>query len=88
LFRITERDLRGWADEQGIPSLLFAELDYRLVKILESLYGDDFLSERLSLKGGTAINKLYLGETSRLSVDLDFNHLGHRVDVLREKRDV
>jgi predicted nucleotidyltransferase component of viral defense system len=32
------------------------------------------------MKGGTAINKLYLGETSRLSVDLDFNHLGPKDD--------
>ena len=86
--RITERDIRLWADEQGIPGLLFAELDYRLIQILEALYGDDLLSERLCIKGGTAINKLYLGETSRLSIDLDFNHLGRKDDVLRERREV
>jgi predicted nucleotidyltransferase component of viral defense system len=38
------------------------------------------------MKGGTAINKLYLAETSRLSVDLDFNHLGSKEEVLEEKR--
>ena len=88
MLRLTVHDVRVWADEQGISDLLFAELDYRLVKVLEALYRDDFLSERLCMKGGTAINKLYLGETSRLSVDLDFNHVGPKEEVLKERRDV
>jgi hypothetical protein len=57
MLRLTERDLRVWADEQGISDLLFAELDYRLAKTLEEFYRDGFLSKRLCLKGGTAINK-------------------------------
>ena len=88
MLRLTERDLRVWADEQGISDLLFAELDYRLVKSLEAFYRDDFLSKRLCMKGGTSINKLYLGETSRLSVDLDFNQIGPKEEVLKERRDV
>jgi predicted nucleotidyltransferase component of viral defense system len=88
MLRLTVHDARVWADEQGISDLLFAELDYRLVKVLEALYRDDFLPERLCMKGGTAINKLYLGETSRLSVDLDFNHVGPKEEVLKERRDV
>jgi predicted nucleotidyltransferase component of viral defense system len=88
MLRLTERDLRVWADEQGISDLLFAELDYRLVKTLEALYRDDFLSKRICMKGGTAINKLYLGETSRLSVDLDFNQIGPKEEVMKERRDV
>jgi len=52
------------------------------------LYADSFLAERLYLKGGTAINKLYLGETSRLSIDLDFNHIGPKEQVLKERRSV
>jgi predicted nucleotidyltransferase component of viral defense system len=85
MIRLTGHDVRVWADEQGVPDLLFAELDYRLVKTLEALYGDDFLSKRLCMKGGTAINKLYLAETSRLSVDLDFNQIGPKEEVLRER---
>jgi predicted nucleotidyltransferase component of viral defense system len=88
MLRLTERDLRVWADEQDISDLLFAELDYRLVKTLETFYSNDFLSKRLCMKGGTAINKLYLAEISRLSVDLDFNHLGSKEEVLKERRDV
>jgi len=66
LFKLTNRDLRVWADEQELSDLLFAELDYRLVTILEAIYRDELLGKRLYMKGGTAINKLYLGVTSRL----------------------
>jgi predicted nucleotidyltransferase component of viral defense system len=88
MLRLTNHDIRVWADSQGIPDLLFAELDYRLVKTLEAFYIDDFLSKRLCMKGGTAINKLYLHEASRLSVDLDFNQIGPKEEVLRERRDI
>jgi predicted nucleotidyltransferase component of viral defense system len=88
MLKLTEHNVRVWADEQGISDQLFAELDYRLVKSLEAFYRDSFLSKRLCMKGGTAINKLYLGQTSRLSVDLDFNHLGSKEEVLTEKRNV
>lgn len=86
--KLTIHDVKVWADEQNLPDPLFAELDYRLVKTLQALYSDDFLSKRLCMKGGTAINKLYLAGTSRLSVDLDFNHLGFKEGVLKEKRDI
>jgi len=88
LLRLTSHEIRVWADEQGFPDMLFAELDYRLVRILEALYRDDFLAKRLYIKCGTAINKLYLGETSRLSIDLDFNHVGPKGEVLKERHDV
>ena len=86
MIRLTNHDVKVWADEQSLPDLLFAELDYRLVKTLQEFYSDDFLSKRLCMKGGTAINKLYLAETSRLSLDLDFNHLGSKEEVTKEKR--
>ena len=85
---LTNHDLRVWADEQELSDLLFAESDYRLVTILEAIYRDNFLAERLLMKGGTAINKLYLGETSRLSVDLDFNYIGPKEQVLKERKTI
>lgn len=85
MLKLTEREVRSWADEQGFADLSLSELDYRLMQTLDMLYQDNFLSERLYLKGGTVINKLYLGETSRLSVDLDFNHIGQKEQVLKEK---
>ena len=51
MLKLTDHDVKVWADEQSLPDLLFAELDYRLVKTLEALYGDEFLSKRLCMKG-------------------------------------
>jgi len=83
--QLTARILRNWADEGGIPDLTLAELDYRLVHALRAIYSDPFLRDRLCLKGGTALNKLYLPGTSRLSVDLDFNAVGTKEQVLKER---
>jgi predicted nucleotidyltransferase component of viral defense system len=83
--QVTARILRNWADEGGIPDLTLAELDYRLVHALRAVYSDPFLRDRLYLKGGTALNKFYLPGTSRLSVDLDFNAVGSKEQVLQER---
>ena len=69
--QVTTRTVRNWADEGGIPDLTLAELDFRLIHALQAVYTDPFLRARLCLKGGTALNKLYLSGTNRLSVDLD-----------------
>ncbi len=45
----------------------------RLVDILEFINNQTFLSERLALKGGTAIN-LVVFDMPRLSVDIDFDY--------------
>lgn len=45
----------------------------RLVDILEFINANPFLSERLALKGGTAIN-LIVFDMPRLSVDIDFDY--------------
>ena len=82
---VTTRIIRNWADEGGIPDLTLAELDYRLVHALRAIYADPFLRDRLYLKGGTALNKFYLPDQGRLSVDLDFNAVGPRDQVLEER---
>jgi len=86
--QITARILHNWADEGGIPDLTLAELDYRLVHALRAIYTDPFLCDRLCLKGGTALNKFYLPGTSRLSVDLDFNAVGSKEQVLQERTSI
>ena len=45
----------------------------RLCDILSVVLNSDFISKRLSLYGGTALNFLYLDQP-RLSEDLDFNY--------------
>ena len=48
----------------------------RLGEMAADVFRHPFLREVLALKGGTALN-LCFGEPSRLSVDLDFNYIGH-----------
>ena len=47
----------------------------RLLDILQEVARDRVLSERLALKGGTALNVFHLG-LDRLSVDIDLNYVG------------
>jgi len=53
----------------------FIEKVYQLTRILEAVYSDNNFREYLALKGGTALNFIYLN-IPRLSVDLDFNFVG------------
>ena len=48
----------------------------RLGEIAADIARHPFLGRALALKGGTAIN-LLLDSPRRLSVDLDFNYIGH-----------
>ena len=47
----------------------------RLLDLLRGIAEDQFLSERLALIGGTALNVFYL-DLDRLSVDIDLNYIG------------
>lgn len=85
---LTSHALRTWADDQQIPDLTLAELDYRLTHALGAIFSDPFLRERLCLKGGTALNKLFFPAVNRLSVDLDFNAVGPKAQVLAERAQV
>jgi predicted nucleotidyltransferase component of viral defense system len=82
---LTQTSIRTWADENGIPSLIMAEQDLRLLYALRAIYSDPYLSSRLGLKGGTALNKLYFPELGRLSLDLDFNALGTKEGVFSDR---
>ncbi len=85
---LTLRLIRNWADERAILDLTLAELDYRLTYALAAIYRDPFLAGRLCLKGGTVLNKLYFPTLSRLSVDLDFNAVGPKAQVLAERSQI
>ena len=67
MFELTETKIKKWSAEIGIADLGLSELDMRLTNALNVIYSDKFLSSRLYLKGGTAINKLFLQKTARLS---------------------
>ncbi|MBZ0186253.1 MAG: nucleotidyl transferase AbiEii/AbiGii toxin family protein [Candidatus Obscuribacterales bacterium] len=47
----------------------------RLLDLLQQISIDEFLRQRLVLKGGTALN-LFVFDVPRLSVDIDLNYVG------------
>jgi predicted nucleotidyltransferase component of viral defense system len=61
----------------------------RLGEVLADINRHPLLSRVLALKGGTALN-LFFGAPPRLSVDLDFNYIGHldRAGMLEERPEV
>lgn len=66
--------LQRIADETG-HQLGTLEKVLRLLDLLQEIARDSVLSERLVLKGGTALNVFHLG-LDRLSVDIDLNYIG------------
>lgn len=79
---LTVAKLRSWSDQIQVSDLILAELDCQMGDTLRIIMNDGKLNNRLKLKGGTAVNKLYQTELARLSVDMDFNHVGTRQEVL------
>src|SRR3546814_363848 len=66
--------LQRIADETG-HQLGTLEKVLRLLDLLQEIARDSVLSERLVLKGGTALNVFHL-DLDRLSVDIDLNYIG------------
>lgn len=70
-----EKRLGQWyAADTGVD-LDIAEREIVLTYVLRVM-ADHGLLDRLAFKGGTAIRKLYLGNTGRFSLDLDFTACG------------
>ena len=75
MFRLSEQELKQEAKIKGYrPEML--EKVYHLLDLLEEFMAIKYLSDRLALKGGTAINLFCTDQFPRLSVDLDFNYTG------------
>ena len=68
----TKKELRVLMESTGYP-MASIEKTIRLMELLRAINEDAFLSENLTLKGGTAINIIHYSEIPRLSVDLDFD---------------
>jgi len=76
------------ARETGFPADNLEKV-LRLRELLTELHKHPFLSGKLVLKGGTALNLFYL-ELARLSVDIDLNYIAHidRQATLRERPEI
>lgn len=75
MLRISDQELKQEARSRGYrPEMI--EKVYHLLDLLEEFMSVPYLSDRLALKGGTAINLFCTDQFPRLSVDLDFNYIG------------
>ncbi len=71
---LSAESLHRLAAESGFRIEFLEKVD-RLLQLLQALFSDPYLSGRLALKGGTALN-LYHFRLPRLSVDIDLNYIG------------
>ncbi len=86
MLRISDTELKQNARSNGYrPEML--EKVYHLLDLLDEFMAVPYLSDRLVLKGGTAINLFCSDQFPRLSVDLDFNYIGavDREHMMKEK---
>lgn len=67
----------------------FLEKTFHLTEILSGIFKDERIGSDLTLKGGTALNFIYLG-VPRLSADLDFNFTGtlEKKQMLARRKDI
>jgi hypothetical protein len=67
----------------------FLEKAYHITRILLGIFTYKGLKENLALKGGTALNFVYL-DIPRLSVDLDLNYTGslEKEEMLRKRKEI
>jgi predicted nucleotidyltransferase component of viral defense system len=89
MLRISDSELKQSARSHGYrPEIL--EKVYHLLDLLDEFMAVPYLSDRLALKGGTAINLFCSDQFPRLSVDLDFNYIGSvdRESMQKEKPDL
>lgn len=86
MLKLSEQQLKQEAKSRGYrPEML--EKVYHLLDLLEEFMAVPYLSQRLALKGGTAINLFCTDELPRLSVDLDFNYIGATVrDIMQKEK--
>ena len=77
------RGVVPWSDVEQV------EQDLIICRALIAIFSDDFLTERLAFRGGTALHKLYLSPQPRYSEDIDLVQINSEpikptIDRLRE----
>lgn len=80
------REYANWTTDAQV------EQDLILSRILVEIFSDDFLSNELAFRGGTALHKLFFNPPARYSEDLDFvrtktGPIKKVIDAIRDKLD-
>ena len=68
---IPERYITEWSVQAPWVEDKYIEQDLIICRALCSIYQDEFLTEHLAFRGGTALGKLYLHPQPRYSEDID-----------------
>ena len=74
MVELSAPSLQRLVNETGYQSRMLEKV-LRLLDLLQAIASDQTLSDRLVLKGGTALNLFHLS-LDRLSVDIDLNYVG------------
>lgn len=64
-FIVEWRTVAPWQTNEQV------EQDLIICRAIVEIFNDEFLSERLAFRGGTALHKLYLSPQQRYSEDID-----------------
>jgi predicted nucleotidyltransferase component of viral defense system len=88
VMNINEADLLYYAKSTGFRAEMLEKVIW-LTELLNEIFSDTYLKQRLALKGGTALNLFHFG-LPRLSVDIDLNYIGalERDIMLAEREEV
>ena len=81
--------IAAWGKTHPWPTLEQIEQDLLISRAICEIAADDYLSQELVFRGGTAINKLYASTSYRYSEDLDYvrstaSGIGPLIAALRE----
>lgn len=68
---IPRLDIAKWQIKAPWKEFMQVEQDLIISRALVELFSDDFLSDNLAFRGGTALHKLYLNPAPRYSEDID-----------------
>jgi predicted nucleotidyltransferase component of viral defense system len=69
---IESEAITAWAITHPWPTAEQVEQDLLLSRAICEIANDEYLGTELVFRGGTALNKLFLGKASRYSEDLDY----------------
>ena len=71
---LTQAQLQRYAVESGLRDVMIAEKELVLPFLLQ-LLSERGILDRLAFKGGTCLRKMFLGNQTRFSTDLDFTRI-------------
>jgi predicted nucleotidyltransferase component of viral defense system len=84
----SRRYFEQFSQKTGFLAITLEKI-YRVVQLIDEISSSDF-AKNLALRGGTAINLLYLRSAPRLSVDIDFVYVGsyRRETMIEDRKDI